>query len=594
MFQKAAEAAPRFPCLRHSGAVLSILVMLGWCACVPLAAQSLRPGGMALRAKARDLAARFPKESKRDVQQRLLGEISSSMSGSTQPKLGEDASFLVNRSGAGAKKPVAATLKAIGKHCYLYVEKGQRLGNGMADKIVQRFDSVLYPQVTAMFGSEWKPGVDNDPRITLFLLSGMADCDGFFDPSDEYTRDKDPESNEREMLYLSIQRLEQDFESFMSHLVAHELQHMIHWNYDTQETFWVEEGLSEYAATLFGHVPWTAQSFFQRPDRCLIDWNDTQDAENYGHVFLFIDFLLNHPSLTPAIRQRLVREIVKSTADGIPSIVGALGKVARTIDFHVVFRDFCLTTFLFHPKYPKASFPYVFRPLLHGALKGYPEAPVTARQTFSAPVGKGRGKVSLWSTAAFAFSLTPRPSLLKVHFTGSTVPTRLGRNTFEVGVAFLDSKRRRAPAVIWLKTRQGAVAKDVRVPAAEYDQALLVVVNRGPNRRHPEEKRWPKAGFSFEVAASPVAQVGQPPQRALVRALLSSSLAAESATSGEGTQIDSLVLEALQADAGAGSTVVREEFEGLQADGTARLCPRKAGHFGALINTNTRFGDLHR
>ena len=79
-----------------------------------------------------------------------------------------------------------AVLKAIGKNCYVFLEEGKTLAPEAIEKVRKSFDEVIYPTNTVNFGSEWKPGIDGDPRITLLLLGGMQGCDGFFYLSDQF------------------------------------------------------------------------------------------------------------------------------------------------------------------------------------------------------------------------------------------------------------------------------------------------------------------------------------------------------------------------------------------------------------------------
>ena len=63
-----------------------------------------------------------------------------------------------------------AVVKAIGKHCYVFLEEGKSISAEAIEKVRQNFDEVIYPTNTATFGSEWKPGIDGDERITLLMF----------------------------------------------------------------------------------------------------------------------------------------------------------------------------------------------------------------------------------------------------------------------------------------------------------------------------------------------------------------------------------------------------------------------------------------
>lgn len=451
-------------------------------------------GSIQLRRLARDLSSKFSKESKSEAAQRR----GINFADSGEPAIGDQVSFFLDKKSNGNTKSYPALLKVIGKYCYVYLEKGRQINDATLKKVAKIFDEKIYPTTSGAFGSEWKPGIDGDPRITLFLVGGMEGCDGFFYPGDEYTADKYPTSNEREMLYLSINRLK-DIEDFMGHLVAHEMQHMIHWNNDPNETFWVEEGLSEYAATLCGQFPWTAEQFFQFPDRNLIDWEDTKEAENYGHVFLFTDFMLNRPGISETKRQKLILDVVKNKKSGVNGIIDSLQRVAPKISFDDVFRDFCAGIFLY--KSFAGQHNYSFSPYTTKKLAKYATNQVQPKKTFKSLNGIGKGKVSVWSAASYNFACTDRPDHLNVSFTGSTLKTPFGKNRFMLGLALVDSTRKTPPRVIWLRTTANKASHKVKLPSGKYDQLQFLVLNRGPNLHKAEDGRLAKVGFEFSVSS---------------------------------------------------------------------------------------------
>jgi len=453
-------------------------------------------GSSRFRAKARELAEKFSRETRDEALRRLHGDIS--FADRPNPEISQEETFQVDKTGGDNKKPLKAVLKVIGRHCYVYLEKGRRIDEAKLKKVAQMFDQRIYPQTTATFGSEWKPGIDGDPRITLLLLGGMQGCDGFFYPGDEYTAEKEPGSNEREMLYLSTERMG-DLNDFMGHLVAHELQHMIHWHNDANEMFWVDEAMAEYAATLFERMPWTAEEFFAASDRNLLDWEDTRGAENYGHVFLFIDFLLSRPALSDTARVKLVREIVKGKSSGVKGVVEAMAKVSGKMLFDEIFRDFSAATFI-HNAF-KGQHPYKFSPFVTRNLLKYKQPAVSPRRTFKTASGTGKGKVSMWAAAGYEFSLQQQPAKLQLKFSGATSRTAKGNNAFWLGLALTDSAGRHAPQLLWLKTAGNRIEKIVNLPPEKkFDRLLLIVCNQGPMRYRDGDGRLPKVDFEFSLS----------------------------------------------------------------------------------------------
>ena len=69
-----------------------------------------------------------------------------------------------------------ATLALVSPHAYWYVEEGLRVSRDDLERAAEAFEGQIYPRITAAFGTEWVPGVDNDPHLTILhaRLSGAG------------------------------------------------------------------------------------------------------------------------------------------------------------------------------------------------------------------------------------------------------------------------------------------------------------------------------------------------------------------------------------------------------------------------------------
>ena len=144
---------------------------------------------------------------------------------------------------------VVATCIAKSEHLYVYVDNAVRdlFTDAEAAAVAREFDTRIYPDVRKWMGTEWKPGLDRDNRITLLMHDvGMnqsgADYGGYFSPTDQLPTL--PNSNRREMLYMDVYQFrERDRHTFYSSL-AHEFAHLINWfqNGGTTDQRWLEEG----------------------------------------------------------------------------------------------------------------------------------------------------------------------------------------------------------------------------------------------------------------------------------------------------------------------------------------------------------------
>jgi len=206
-----------------------------------------------------------------------------------------------------------ATLKQVTENAYLYVEDGTPAAARSINQLAQTFEEKILPVEHKYFGTRPTPGIDNDPRVTLLVMNirspgGANDLlglcsttiSGFFNDEDEYPNDaKHPYSSEREMVTLNANL---DVGSLLeSEVLAHEYQHLIHWNYDRGEELWVNEGLSMVAPDLtgVGAGPESAlgsamMAYGLDYDNSLTQWGDRgQDGmmSHYGAAGLFFTYL---------------------------------------------------------------------------------------------------------------------------------------------------------------------------------------------------------------------------------------------------------------------------------------------------------------
>ncbi len=116
--------------------------------------------------------------------------------------------------------------------------------------------------------------LDNDPSIYLTWYNFHINADGFFFFFDEYSEGTYPEyhSNECEVLYLNTTSTGGPSGNYMHAVMAHEFQHLIHWEHDDNEASWVNEGLSELAMWFYGN-PDNISSFNGNPDNDLSVWD---------------------------------------------------------------------------------------------------------------------------------------------------------------------------------------------------------------------------------------------------------------------------------------------------------------------------------
>ena len=235
---------------------------------------------------------------------------------------------------------VQATVRVVTEHAYWYLD--DTLGEvplEVLQNAAEEFESSVHPALTGALGDIWSPGVDNDPRLTVLntRLNGAA---GYFGSQDEYPSATHSYSNEREIVYMDGGLLLAGVNRYLT-VLAHELQHAIHWNADPGEDAWINEGLSEVATGIAGFAPSFVGSFLRQPSTQLNHWPEeiSQTAPSYGAATLFLTYVAQHYG-----GQGGLRSLVKDPMDGVEGMESYLSRFGTS--FLEVFKDWVVANFL--------------------------------------------------------------------------------------------------------------------------------------------------------------------------------------------------------------------------------------------------------
>lgn len=190
-----------------------------------------------------------------------------------------------------------AVLRLVGRHAYWYVERGFDVSDDAMRRADEVFDNRIYPRVRQLVGSEPFPGIDNDPRVTIFS-GNVPDVAGYVTSSDAYSRTVHPFSNERDMVYLNLRALQMGSTEYLATL-SHEFTHLVHWNTHSNEDTWIKEGLGDLAITLvFPERTLASSGFAAVPDLQLTSWSDGEAgseplAPHYQQASWFLRYFLD-------------------------------------------------------------------------------------------------------------------------------------------------------------------------------------------------------------------------------------------------------------------------------------------------------------
>jgi hypothetical protein len=216
--------------------------------------------------------------------------------------------------------------------------------------LMDAFENQMYPTNRAFFGSEWTPGVDEDPHIYILYARGLGMYTlGYFVFGDEFHPDAFPYSNAHEMFVINADQMRLD--NILTYgVLAHELQHMIHWNIDRNESEWLDEGSGDLAIFLNGYrLGGFDHGFIDNPDLQLNDWSDDANAAlpHYGAAFLFMNYFLNR------FGEDATSTLIGHAANGLDSIDQTLSEMGARdpltsvpITADDVFQDWVIANYL--------------------------------------------------------------------------------------------------------------------------------------------------------------------------------------------------------------------------------------------------------
>lgn len=260
--------------------------------------------------------------------------------------VGDQQSFNVSSQyDASGRANLTATLRVMGQRAQYYLEDGYWNGKIFSEqqeimqkvqRLAEEFDNRIYPLATGFWGAEPNPGIDNDPRLVILLSNLIGTAGGYYDTSNQYAKERVPESNEKEIIFLNIRTLGDDQRLFS--FLAHEFQHLISFNQktllrDTGDDIWLNEVRSEYAPTPLGYndaygssnLKRRVSAFLADPTDSLTEWSN--ESKDYGQIALFGEYVAEH------FGSSILADALKSSTSGIESINAALAQNGRKITF---------------------------------------------------------------------------------------------------------------------------------------------------------------------------------------------------------------------------------------------------------------------
>lgn len=255
---------------------------------------------------------------------------------------GDVVPFWFKALGTEENREIEARLAYRSPHLNMWVETGADVADAAVADAARIIETEILPTNRRFFGEEWRPGVDGDERVNILHLRQLGGVGiAYFSSSDEYVTAVNPYSNQREMLYVSLEAAEVGSDAYLA-TIAHEIQHMIQWNVDRNEDAWLGEGLSELAAFLNGYPPRRAGQYARQPDIQLTTLQHDANVvgAHYAAAYLFTAYFFDR------FGEATTRAVARHPGNGPAGFDAALAEAGSDLTFDEVFADWLVANYL--------------------------------------------------------------------------------------------------------------------------------------------------------------------------------------------------------------------------------------------------------
>lgn len=284
----------------------------------------------------------------------------------------------------GIRYRVPSTCRAVGVNCYIFVEdtswSNGRVTQSAVDSIRIYFDSKtpanpskgIFETDTAAFGNP--PDVDGDPKVIILLLdikdgsTGSSYVEGYFNEFNEVNPSQPgyATSNFAEIFFIDTNPQDLNTESGLFggiSTLAHEFQHLIHFNYDPNEITFVNEGCSLAAEVNCGFHIYDPSLYVNETNHYLLDWRNgdmTSVLIDYSRAARFFVYVREQ------VGMGVFKKIVASTLHGVDGINAGLQAFGSSVRFIDILHNWFIANILddrsidpkygyLYPNLPKAS-----------------------------------------------------------------------------------------------------------------------------------------------------------------------------------------------------------------------------------------------
>lgn len=408
---------------------------------------------------------------------------------------------------------ISATLQRISAKAYFYIEDEywNALSLGQQDlyidylrKVADNFDAITYSSLRYIFGSEWKPGIDSDDKITILLTRLKSAAAGYFNPKDEFSQLEVSTSNEREMFYINSTQIAN---SLIHSFLAHEFQHLINWNQKERmqmimEEVWLNELRSEYAPTIAGYdseysgtnLERRVDDFLARPFNSLTEWQG--DRYDYPPINIFGHYLAEQ------FEEDIFSYMIQNNKTGIHSIEQAMHDKEYNFTFPQVFNNWTIANYLNDSTLSNGQYGYK-NPYLKGAIH---VSPITYSIVATSIINISQN-VKDWAAYSYRFFNKQDAGTiakdLEIEFEGS-----IDRGNFNV--IYIVDYFSKPMAIGSLNT--GAQKAVLKIPDFKDDVESVVIIVSNQFKKSDFNANEPSTPFVLSVATTVFQEPVEPPE----------------------------------------------------------------------------------
>jgi hypothetical protein len=259
---------------------------------------------------------------------------------------------------------VSSTCRAVGTNCYIFVEDSSwnkdLVTQGAVDSVRMYFDSKtpadpskgIFATDTSTFGNP--PNVDGDQKIIILLLDiidGYTGSGGFVGGYFYSFNEVNPStpgystSNFAEIFFIDTDPLDLTTTWGLNDVIstlAHEFQHMIHFNYDPNEISFIDEGCATLAEVACGFPIYNPTLYANEPNHYLFDWRSDLSTvlSDYSRAARFMVYI--HDQAGIGVFKNIVASVLHGT-DGIDAGLQASESILR---FNDILRNWFIANIL--------------------------------------------------------------------------------------------------------------------------------------------------------------------------------------------------------------------------------------------------------